>query len=59
MSEHNVNLCYSSLSSINKKNVEEDNGNYCNPCQQCVTCKTFFIVSSRMSMSTLSSVNKN
>ena len=47
------------MSSINNINAEEDNGNYCNPCQQCVTCETFGIVSSRINMSTLSSVNNN
>ena len=57
MSENNVNLCPSSLPSINKKNVEEDNGNYCYPCKQCVTCETFGIFSSRMNISTLISIN--
>ena len=57
MSKNNVNLCPSSLSIINKKDVEEDNGNYCYPCQQCVTCEKFGIVFSRMNMSTLISVN--
>ena len=57
MLENNANLCPSTLSSINKKNVEEDNGNHFYPCQQCVICGTFGIVSSRMNISTLISVN--
>ena len=57
MSKNNINLCPSNLSSLNKTNVEEDNGDYFYPCQQCVTCGTFGIVTSRMDLSTLISVN--
>ena len=44
------NLYPSTLSSINKKNVEEDNRNFLYPCQQCVICGTFGIVTSIMDM---------
>ena len=53
MSKNSVNLYPSTLSSINKNNVEEDNGNCLYPCKQCVICGTFGIVTSTMDMSTL------
>ena len=59
ISKRNIILCQASLPSLNHITSEEDNGIYCNPCQQCVTCETFGIVSSRINMSTLSSANNN
>ena len=58
MSKNSVNLYPSTLSSINKNNVEEDNRNCLYPCQKCVICGTFGIVTSTLSMSTLISANK-
>ena len=57
MSKNSVNLYPSTLASINKKNIEEDNSNYFYPCQKCVTCGTFGIFTSTMDMSTLMSAN--
>ena len=58
MSTNSINSFLSTTSSINKKNIVVDNRNCLYPCQQCVTCGTFGIVTSTMEMSTLNSANK-
>ena len=58
MSKNSVNLYPSTLSSINKKDVEEDNRNCLYPCPKCVICGTFGIVTSKLDIPTLISANK-